>query len=640
MKKLLFIFALGCLLIGCRSDIDLGNVDTRAQLEMGLGVPLGNFKVTLSDFLGEIDKVYVDGEGIITYRDTFSAGRSFHEVNLAERISTDTFDTPLSSMFEGLPLIGGMITIPEIFGDIKKELVFEMPIELTGFNDDLSNERLDSVWIENSSFSTQLITENFGLDMNWIDSIVLDLGGQIRSDNGDTSKVIFKKGTGDVEITTSNSETSSIINTKIDHFTLDLIKDHSRKNPAGNVLKGTKFKAHVYVTFPAGCSFAFSTASRLRYRLSVNFITFKAIWGYFKPSDEMSVEDIMEFGDSWKSIGFLQNSHMPFSNPQIKVDIKTQIAGNMDITDCYLFSVDTLGKRTYAMFGPNPTDTLLSPVQLFGKPLDTDPKVSPLGTFCERYAVFDRTQELGQIDRLFGSIPDKMSYKFNVDFNVQYSPYQARLTPNDSIHIDVIANLPMTFRDGFEFHFNDTTEEMNLSGFTIDSLLNSMLKVDTIQSSNLKVYMTAVNEMPFSMSLVIRCLDANGDVIMDPDSTTSPFNLFGQDTVRIEAADFDIEKWTDAYGKYHETWHKTKDTETLMIADLDKKRMDILPQIKKIVYLSALDDQSTKKMHEEGYKDLQLKSTYSAILKVGIAADIKAIVDLAGIKDNKENNNQ
>ena len=627
MKKLLFILSIGCLLIGCRSDLDLANVDKKAQLEMGVAFPLGNVKVTLSDFMGNIEKVYVDGYGVIAYRDTFSVGKSFHEVNLAERISTDTFSVDVMDKFAGLPIIGGVLNLPYPFSFA---LDFDMPIVLTGFNDQLSNERLDSVWIETSSFSTKLLTENFDINWNWIDSIVLDLGSQITCDNGDTSKIVFRANSGQMD------PMSNVINTNIDHFTLDMIKNHSIPNPEGNVVNSSSFRAHVHITIPANEPLALSTASKLKYRLSVNFITFKAIWGYFKPSDDMDVESVMEFGDSWKSVGFLQHGHMPFSNPEIKVDIKTQIAGTMMIRDCYLFAEDSADHRTHALFGEHDGDTILPNVNLEGLALDTDPKKSPIGTYCDRYAIFNREEKKGQIHRLFGSIPSRIGYKFSVDFDKQFYPYQARLTPNDSIHIDMISTLPMTFSNGLEFHFNDTTAETNLSQFTVDSLLNGLLVVDTIRQSNLKVFMKAKNDMPLSLSLAIRCLDKNGDVIMDPDDNTKPFLLFEQDTTRIEAADFSVT--VNPYD-HVESWELKKPTVTLMTADLDKKRMNMLPQVNKLVYIAAIDDKSTAKAHAEGYNNLSLKNNYSVTLSVGISANIDAIVDLGGTPQQQQNNN-
>ena len=58
-KALLMVFACG-MLMACHSDIDLKNVDTTAQLQMGMALPVGSVRAQLGDFVGQIQGLYID----------------------------------------------------------------------------------------------------------------------------------------------------------------------------------------------------------------------------------------------------------------------------------------------------------------------------------------------------------------------------------------------------------------------------------------------------------------------------------------------------------------------------------------------------------------------------------------------------
>ena len=82
---------LGAMLASCHSDIDLDNIDTSAEVEMGLALPVGTLHATISDFFGQgIGNFYVDAldnKGVITWKDTFHVARNFHQVDWSQYIS-------------------------------------------------------------------------------------------------------------------------------------------------------------------------------------------------------------------------------------------------------------------------------------------------------------------------------------------------------------------------------------------------------------------------------------------------------------------------------------------------------------------------------------------------------------------------
>ena len=604
MKKLFLLLAIGVVLAGCRSKIDLDNIDSTTQVDMGLALPVGYFHITMGDLVGDVDNLYLD-KGVITWRDTFPDGRSYHQVDLADRITTKDF--PLDVYDQ----LASYATGGTIYGhDVPITLTFDLPLKLKGINDVLGDERLDSAQIITASFFTALNKSNFDIEWDWIEKVTLDLGDQIERPAGKIMTV-YDKSAGDT------GDFNQKIETAVDNFTLILMKNRNLDPKrdydkyTGNVVDQTNFIVKMTFKIPEGKSVTINSNSKLNYDLTVNFITYKALWGFFKPSPDMFTEEVRNLAESWGSTGFLKDGHLPFSNPEIRVDVTTQLAGVLRIRNCYLFAEDENNKRKYATF--NGSDKLLI-VPLFGDFLD--PYTSAIGEETTLWTLFNKDVDKGQVDLLFGKMPEKLGYKFEVDFDMQLSP-QVRLTPDDSIRINAICTLPMIFRDSVFFHYRDTTNDVNLSKYTLDSLLASSSVVDTVQSSNVRLVLQAVNDMPVCLALTMRCLDENGQVVMDANDPSKPFQLFDQDTLRIEAGKYDL---TPEGG-----WVLRQPTSTAIIGNMGKKKVDQLPSIKSIVYYASIDDKAMREKLNH-YNNLNLRGERGVNIKIGVTTNVNAIL--------------
>ncbi len=605
LPSLLVVLA-GFLMSSCRSKIDMDNIDSRAELDLGVALPVGYFHLTMGDLIGDVEKLYIDSNGVIAWRDTFFDGRSFHNVDLADRITTkdfplDVYDQ-LSQYATGTTVHGTGVPIT---------LTFDLPLKLKGINDSLRNERLDSAQILTASFFTTLTTSQFDIQWDWISKVTLDLGDQIERGAGKIMTV-YDKSAGDT------GGFNQKIETAVDNFTLILMKNRNL-NPktdydkySGNVVDQTNFKVNMTFVIPVGESVTISQDSKLSYDLSVNFITYKALWGFFKPSSDMFTEEVRNLADSWGSTGFLKDGHLPFSNPEITVDITTELAGVLRISNCYLFAADNVGNRKYATFNGS---KILKNVPLFGDFLD--PYTSTIGDSTLLWTVFNKDADKGKVDQLFGVMPDSLGYKFEVDFDMQRSP-QVRLTPDDSIEINAICNLPMIFHDSVFFQYRDTTNDVNLSQYTIDSLLASSGNVDTVKTSDVRLVLQGINNMPVCLALTVRCLDENGQVVMDAETPSKPFQLFDKDTVRIEAGKYNI---TPEGG-----WVLTAPTTTTFIGNMTKKKINQFPSIKSIVYYATIDDKAMKEAHSKGYNNLNLRAERGVDIKMGLTTKIDAIL--------------
>ena len=98
------------ILTGCRSDVDVSNIDTHAELEMGIALPIGSMSATLGDFLGNgLGSIYidsVDNKGVITWKDTFKIARNFHQVDLAKYISEKELSLNVYDHIPAVVMIG------------------------------------------------------------------------------------------------------------------------------------------------------------------------------------------------------------------------------------------------------------------------------------------------------------------------------------------------------------------------------------------------------------------------------------------------------------------------------------------------------------------------------------------------------
>lgn len=191
------------MLSGCQSrDLDVNNIDMTAELNMGLALPMGSIHFTVGDFFNsEVSNFYVDttdNKGILTWKDTFTIAKNFHQVDLAQYLTekkvTLNFYDKIHEAFPEIPVIGTDITLPGTGTQIK-DIEFNLPLKLTGINhpDSIARERLDSARIEMASFSSLIAPVNFNFQWEWIDEVKLDLGEQIRRDEGNTV-VIYQKG--------------------------------------------------------------------------------------------------------------------------------------------------------------------------------------------------------------------------------------------------------------------------------------------------------------------------------------------------------------------------------------------------------------------------------------------------------------
>ena len=612
----------GCLLAGCHSKIDLDNIDPKAEVEMGVALPIGSMHATLGDFIGNVDNIYIDSldnKGVITWKNTFHIARNYHQLDLATYIPSAHLSLNVYDKVEGIPVGEDK----EVTGlGIPVKLDFPLTVKLNGINnpDSLGKERLDSALIEVASFASTIRTKNgLPLQWEWIDKVTLDLGDRVHRPTGNTMTVYEKNNPDFAEY----NEYGQRVETNVDNFSIVLMK---KLHPSGiaeyvnNVVDSVQFMVHFTFTIPLGTTVTVPKEAGFDYQLDVQFLTYKAIWGMFAPSNDMSDENVVDLAASWGDLEFMTRASLPFSDPIVLVDINTQVAGAMRIRDAYLFSVDVNDQRHYAAFGANESRT---------KTIDFQddqwlPLSSQIGDSTTNMNVeFNKTSEGGRIDRLFQGVPKELGYRFNVEFNQQTTP-QIRITPNTSVNVHATATLPLMFNEGFHLDYTDTIREVRLSKYSLDSLLAEVKMIDSLTASDVTVFMTAYNEIPLDIYATMRCYDANDNMIMDPTDPSKPLLLFPQDTVRFVAPTYEY-----SLGN----WQMIKRGETTITAKMTKEKMDLLPKVDHIIYSGLIDDRSLAYAFKKGVFNVKLTEDSGLTLKIALTAHADAILNFESNKN-------
>ena len=617
------------LMAGCRANVDLQHIDPQGEVDLGLALPVGSITATIGDFLGKgVGNFYVDSldnKGVITWQDTFKIERDYHadSLDLTNMISNKKL---VLNVYEHLPAASQIGSNRRIIGDGKpRTLRFEMPLTLKGINKELGGERLDSALIEMASFESVINKKNgLPLEWNWIDQVTLELGAQIDRPKGNTMTV-YTKG--------EQNDYGSIIETGVDDFVICLMKNRNLnpKTDASlydlkNVIDSCTFWINFTFTVPDGQTVDVPEDAGFEYDLNVKFITYKAIWGKFKRSNDMYDEAVVDLSESWGELDFISKSNVPFTDPKVDMHVVTHIAGAMKMDGDYLFAIDSKGDSTYAEFLRG-AETFRDFKKQFEEGEYLDPITSTIGDSTTNMIVhFSKDPKEGTIDKLFQNMPQKLGYKFNVDFNYQMTP-QVRIIPNTGVRIDAICTLPLIFNEGLYVTYTDTLKDVNLSKFTIDSLLADVQAIDSVKTSDLRMVMKALNTIPLDIKATMRCYDEAGALLMDPDSVGKPLLLFEQDTVTLVAPTFAFENGA---------WKQTAPGETTLIAVLSKQKMEMLPKIKNIIYTAIIDDDSLAEAYKKGQFHIRITEDGRLTLKIGLSAQVDAIVNFG----NKDQQNQ
>ncbi len=609
------------LMSGCKADVDLNNIDTHAEVAWKVAFPIGSMTAEIGDFVGDsqVPNLFVDDSSCILYfRDTAHVTRQYHDLDLASKISSAHKKCYVHDKIPGSMLHNDTVT-----GNGKTILLdFPFIMHLKNINDSLQNERLDSASISKALFKSVVSTSHFNLDPKYIQHIEIKVGDEFRYIQNNLITVY------DSTTVHEDFEYNTPVDIHVEKFVVDLL-DHDQSTETKFVVTDSVlFHILFYVKIPKSTHIYVPSNATFEYNMNVQFINYDAIWGYFNPSNKMHDEgnfDLYNELDIWKHF---KKAKLPIADPEVNLFVTTQVAGAMNMHGAYIYSQTKgapLSNRQYATFDEAMTQREVN--YLWNKEgVITHPGLyergylhpihSAIGDSVRYRLLFDKNWKNGHIDNLFTIRPDSLGYKFEMFFDTLTTP-QIRIVPNTYVRIDADFNLPFRFNKGVELQYDFRIDSVNLSKLTLDSLLASVKKVDTVKTSTCYLVMEVNNAIPLDMQGVLRFYDAKGEMIMDPIDPSHPLRFGTEDTLHFEHPDL---VWDE--GEYV----VSQPGKSMYILYLEKQHFDIFAAIKSIQIELFADAQEINQL----YPNYRVKiSDYNNIkLGLGITTNADVVFDL------------
>jgi len=588
-------------LVGCHSEIDLTNIDTTAKVEGGLALPIGTIKASLGDFLGngEVEKIYVDGDGVFYFQDTVQIPpKTYHKIQLENY----TLKEDATLKFA----IKDRIGTGTIHGDghTVTPLEFDLVLGMEGINEHPEDERIDSIRVSKARFTSKINVEDFGLNWNEIQSVQLILQNQFRPWDGNKT----------IEITgLSEKNFGQEVPIEVKNFTLSLLKDD--KNPDAGHVNQINFKIRFNVCPGVGRNIPVTENSKFAYNLQVKVIDYDAIWGFFKAGNEMRDEQTINMDSLWDEWKNVKKLKVRFADPSIKVVLTHKIAAPLRMYIDALEVMDSVGNRiTGASWGDDSIPSTNFSLPRWLAP-DTDLKQS-----ISVDKVFDK--DYGHLDKLFDARPDYFHYKFHLDVDATpekpYTYNQHRITRDSTITGYAVAKVPFAFNEGSEIGYASTIKDVNLSSFSLDSLIEStkVVNVDTIRASDIKLILDVHNSIPF---------DLRGQfTFRDKDSTDMQMVLVQGNDSNIFHFPAPTKMEKSAKTDYY---YVAEPSVTRLIVSVEKNDFDRLSEIKYINFDAAITGNP---------KPCQLDTNTCVQVSIGVSALVDADLKFGSNEENKK----
>ncbi len=597
----------GCMLAGCHSNVDLNNIDPTAEINMGLALPVGSVNLTMGDFLGsgQIEQIYLDEYGLFHFQSTLEIPtKNYHSIELKSYIiqnaSQLVFDVS-EKVPAGTTLVGtGTMVYPLP--------AFDLDLTFSGINDDVTDERIDSIWITEAVFSSWIDVEDFDLQWDEIKSVKLILdSAQFRRPQGM-----------EIELPIDGQDFKEKLEIRVDDFTMNLLKNQS--DPNQGTVNAISFKLQFEVCPSAGHMITIQPTSKLKYDLTVDVLDYDAIWGFFEAGSQMSNTDTIYLKDEWPDWENMKKLKLRFAEPRIDISITHKVSAPLIMYMDYIKASNSDG-----ITKPATWDGKTSKALYFETP---DEYISPLTETLNDSVTLNRTftyeADKGNIDELFDIRPDSFIYSFHLAVNrtalhddPNWSKWkQLRIMKDTRVSGYAIADIPFKFNEGSEIAYTSVIDSVRLNSYSLDSLLATVPVLDSVNAASLKLILQVKNSIPFDLQGTFTFLDEDSvdlGLQLVEDNTTNTFH-FPAPTMSAPGG-------PNEYGEV-----KTP-SETTIIVNVDKNDFDRLSEVKKVKFDIAITGNPQR---------CKITSTTGVNIRIGIAGQIDAVVDFS--KNNNNNN--
>lgn len=604
----LFAIGFGCLLASCHSDIDLKNIDTTMEARVKLALPVGGFRAKVSDFLGSNDsaQIYLDENGVLTWKMDFHEDHEFERIDLTENLSDvpvniNVYDHLVNATYidengDPQPIMqdGNKLILPPGLETYRDSLVLNMPITFDDINEE-GKLRIDSAYFNVANLDVVVNTVDFtALKWEWIDKIIIDLGTQLDWEGPSNRYNLYTSGVTDVQ------NFGEDLPFDLGSCTIHLTKDRTAEPSYDNVVEKLDLTTIVYFHIPSPTVANVYPTSKIECYFKPRELDVNILWGWFATNTDLNSKGDFDIDSLLGSVSFLNETNIPLAAPEIKLDLATSVAGDTKVSG-QLYSIDAEGQNHYAQFnGKDYFDWRFAGV---------DPgDMGTLGDTTKISLLFDNTASHGEIPNLFKKFPKKIAYDISCNFDEESTP-QIRIQKDLFINIDGSVKLPFAFDRGLKIEIEDTIKDINISRYHIDSLLSEVKIIDSVRIGEEGVWllMAIYDSIPADLYATLTCLDENNQPIEDPELPGKNFILFPEsgDTIHIQAFE---------------------QAGTLLKCQMTQKRLDLFPRIKSIVYMVGMEDASNTSAGTviQGHNSLEAY--------IALTADIKAYIDPANSK--------
>ena len=611
------------LLSGCRSEVQLDNVDTTIEAQMQLALPIGSINAKVSDFLGTSDSAefYIDtigGENVVTYHRSMTYEKELSEFDIKSKIGSKTYYVNIYDMIKDAtcddgqghtaPLIdaSGNINVPAGF-TYSDTLDFAVPLIIDDVNKEGTELRVDSARFTHADFFVKVTRSNFqDLNWAWIDTVKVDLTDQIKY-KPSRMMTVYKRG--------DNATWGAKLNAKLNEVLLDMMKDHSYPPTSGKVYNNIPFHVYVIYTIPGGTVAHVANNSGLDCEFGTDSLDVKAVWGWFSNGLEPYSQDIKI---SYDPFTFLNGARLPLANPRIDAQLRTKIAGNL-LLEAEIYTTDSEGAKHHASWNGDET--------MHKSFTEADGCINPITSSLSDEAHIslhlDGSDANGNIDNLLTEMPRSIHYNIAAGFDKETTP-QVRVAGDAYLRAEAIAKVPIEFHKDLKIDYTDTIKGIKLDRASIDSLLDKVEWIDTLKTSNVHVFVKVTNGIPLDIMGTFYCLDKDGNEIMDPENPSKRWTIFDGDTLRLAGA---------AYDNAGTIIPK----ESITGSALTRAKIDLFPKISQIVYYAYVTDDAVKASPYN--KGAKITGANNVKVALGLTADLDAILNLNNIgKDNKNGN--
>lgn len=576
LHYLILIAVMGAGLASCRSDVTLDNMSVDGQVNAKLSLPVGELTTSFSKMMGLFGKdakIIVNEQGLLEMMIDEHHVRDFHQIELKDYIG---------KINENADIPGGASTI---YKNTQVDLPFPLTIHFDGVNNDLVEERLDSMVIDLARFTTRITPINLNISDGDIQKVTMKLGPQFRRAKG-------------TEIGLPDFHLGSDVPIEIDDFSLVMMKDVNADPGNTNVINTAEIT--FVLTLKTGQDVVVSSSSKLNFLFEVEMMSYNALYGYFRPGEETKDSSVLEVPISMPgNYPFV----MPAKEPEITLAFTYGMSMPLEVYFNYIKAIHPNDEETFATWDGSKTTT-----ETLRNILPVD---APLNDSAQSSIILNKSANSGAVDRFFEKEVTDMAYNYELMINnteaYKRGMKQFRLTKNTNFVMDFHFKMPFNFKKGLDATYADTIRDIQLEKASLDSLAamsgGIITKIDTAE---LALYLVITNEIPVQLLLDIEFLDENDQVL-----PITPLK-------NVKIAPAEMKSLTDIT--------PTASTATMNIHTKDFDHLSKTRSMRMLIHMG--DDQ----------KESAFPANKKLSIKIGVTGDIQAALSLELGKNNNKKN--